>query len=163
VITNREALAGGRHNSFDVSGIGVEAVEARNLMHSPKRCVGFIITIDSVTLYVSGDTSKTAQMAILPPRCLDYAVFCGDGLLNMGLLEAAECARLVGARHNMLYHMKPGSLFDRAKADRWDAPGKLIVEPGEEIELLPKAEPSEAQAGLGTGPLFVRMTVGRVV
>ena len=136
IITNREALAGGSHNSFDVGGIGVEAVEAKNFMHSPKRCVGYIIAIDGVTLYTTGDTSKTAQMATFAQRHLDYALFCGDGRVNMGLKEAAECAQLVGARHNILIHMKPGALFSMERAQKWDAPNKLIVEPGQEINLL---------------------------
>jgi hypothetical protein len=52
----------------------------------------------------------------------------------MGLDEAAECARIVGARQNILIHLKPGDSF-RKKGEKWDAPNKLILEPGEEIEL----------------------------
>jgi len=135
VITQKEALAGGTHRQFDVGGIGIQAVEARNLMHSPKKCVGYLIALDGLTLYATGDTSKTAQMATFSAMGLDYALFCGDGMPNMGLDEAAECARIVGAKHNILIHMKPGSLWDRARAERWTAPNKLIVEPGQEIEL----------------------------
>jgi hypothetical protein len=50
--------------------------------------------------------------------------------------EAAECAKIIGAKHNIIVHLKSGALFDRAKAEKWDAPNKLIVEPGEEIELI---------------------------
>jgi L-ascorbate metabolism protein UlaG (beta-lactamase superfamily) len=135
VITHEEALAGGKHNSFDLDGISVQAVEAKNLMHSPKHCVGYILAFDGVKVYCSGDTSKTAQMGEFAALNLDYAIFCGDGKFNMGLKEAAECARLVGAKHNIIVHLKPGALFDRAKAENWDAPNKLIIEPGEEIEL----------------------------
>ena len=54
----------------------------------------------------------------------------------MGLEEAAECARLIGAKHNIPIHMNPLKLFDKKKAaEKWDAPDKLIVEPGQEIEL----------------------------
>ncbi|MCL2358467.1 MAG: MBL fold metallo-hydrolase [Nitrososphaerota archaeon] len=136
IITNKEALAGGRHNSFSLSGIEIEATEARNLMHNPKACVGFIITLDGVRIYCSGDTSKTKQMSELANREIDYALFCGDGMFNMGLNEAAQCARIVGAKHNVLVHMKPGALFDLMKVQKWDAPNKLIIQPGEEIELV---------------------------
>jgi len=136
IITHVEALAGGKHNTFDLGGgMTAEAVEAKNLMHNPKKCVGYILTVDSVKIYCSGDTSKTEQMAAFAARGLDYAIFCGDGKFNMGLKEAAECARLVGAKHNIIIHLAPGALFDRAKAEKWDAPNKVIVEPGEEIEL----------------------------
>lgn len=135
VITNKEALAGGKHNNFDVRGILIQAVEAKSFFHSPKKCVGYIITLDGVKLYLSGDTSRTKQMDTFAALELDYAIFPGTGILSMGLEEAAECAKLIGAKHNIIVHLKPGSLFDRAKADKWTAPNKLIVEPGQEIEL----------------------------
>lgn len=136
VITNAEALSDGKHNTFDLGGgLIVEAVEAKNMMHSPKKCVGYIVTIDSVTLYCSGDTSKTEQMESFAARALDYAMLPLDGLFNMSLKEGAECARLIGAKHNIPIHLKPGALFDRKKADKWDAPNKLVIEPGQEIEL----------------------------
>ena len=135
VITNKEALAGGRHNSFDAGSIHIQAVEAKNLMHSPKTCVGYIITLDGLKIYASGDTSTTEQMKTFTDMSFDYAILCGDGFFNMGLKEAAECARLAGAKHNIIIHLRPGALFDRKKAERWDAPNKLIVEPGQEIVL----------------------------
>ena len=135
VITNEEALAGGNHNSFDVGGILIQAVEARNIMHNPKQCVGYIITIDGVKVYASGDTSKTKQMESFAALELDYAMLCGDGKFNMGLKEAAECAVSIGAKHNIIIHLKPGALFDRKKAEKWGAPNKLIIEPRQEIEL----------------------------
>jgi len=136
VISNAEALAGGVHNNFDVDEILIEAVEAKNLMHNPKECVGFIITIDGVKLYASGDTSKTAQMETFAERGLDYAILCGDGIFNMGLKEAAECAHIIGAKHNIIIHLAPKALFDRKKADKWKAPNKIVIEPGQEIELV---------------------------
>jgi len=135
IITEKEALAGGKHNSFSLDGIEVEAVTAQNKNHNPEACVGYIITLDGVTIYASGDTSKTAQMETFAPRNFDFALYCCDGLYNMSLEEAAECARIVGARHNIPIHVKPGQLFDRALAETWDAPNRVIVEPGEEINL----------------------------
>ncbi len=64
----------------------------------------------------------------------DYAFFPGDGVYNMGPKEAAECARIVGAKHNTLIHLKPGESI-RKKNENWDAPNKLIIEPGEEVDL----------------------------
>ena len=136
VISNEDALSGGKHNSFDIGGIGVQAVEASNKNHNPKECVGFVITVDGVKIYASGDTSKTPQMeSELAAMGLDCALFPGDGVYNMSPEEAAECAGLIKAKKNILIHVEPGALFNRAKAERWDAPGKVIIEPGEEIEL----------------------------
>ena len=97
--------------------------------------MGFIITIDGVKIYAGGDTSKTTQMETFADMNLDYALLCGDGFYNMGLEEAAECARLIGAKHNIIIHVKPKALFDRELAEKWEAPNKLIIEPNEEITL----------------------------
>jgi L-ascorbate metabolism protein UlaG (beta-lactamase superfamily) len=135
IISNAEALADGSYNSFDVGGIVIDSVKAENKNHSAKECVGFIITLDEVKIYASGDTSKTEQMKEFAALGLDYAILCGDGKYNMGPDESAECARIIGAKNNILIHISPSKLFDRVIADKWDAPNKLIIEPGEEIEL----------------------------
>ena len=88
-----------------------------------------------VSVYAAGDTSETKQMAKLAEKGIDYALFCCDGVYNMDLAEAARCASLVGAKCNIPYHMAPGKLFDKARAEQFDAPGRLIVADGEEIEL----------------------------
>jgi len=134
VISNVEALAGGKHNSFDFDGVKVEAVEAANKNHDPKECVGYIITIDGVKIYASGDTSKTKQMETFAALNLDYAVFPGDGFYNMGPEEAAECANIINAKHNILVHVKVDESVKEI-AEKWDAPNKLVIEPGQEIEL----------------------------
>ena len=136
VITEKEALTGEKHNKFSLHGIEIEAVEARNKNHSPDQCVGYILVVDGLKLYFSADTSKTAQMASFAPRKIDYAFLCCDGFYNMDPLEAAECAELIGAKHNVPVHMKPGELFDRTIAEQFVAPNRLIIEAGEEIALL---------------------------
>ncbi|MCL2286839.1 MAG: MBL fold metallo-hydrolase [Firmicutes bacterium] len=135
IITNAEALAGGKPNTFNIDGVTIEAVEAYNKNHNPAECVGFIITLDGVKIYACGDTSKTAQMETFPDKNLDYAILCGDGFYNMGSEEAAECARIIKAKNNIIIHVKPGELFDRQVAEQWDAPNKLIIEPNQEIAL----------------------------
>jgi len=134
IITNEEALAGGRHNSFDLGWMQIRAVEAGNKRHDPKKCVGYIITLDGIGFYASGDTSKTKEMETFAELGLDYAVFPCDGMFNMGPEEAAECAKLVGAKHNMLVHAKPGGSMTK-KTEAWNAPNKFAMEPGQEIEL----------------------------
>ena len=41
IISNVESLEGGKHNSFDIEGIQIQAVEAKNKNHNPAECVGF--------------------------------------------------------------------------------------------------------------------------
>jgi len=135
LITNEEALAGGQHNSFDLGWVKLQAVEAANKNHDPAKCVGFIITLDGVKLYASGDTSKIKQMETFAALDLDYALYPCDGHFNMGPDEAAECAKLVGAKHNILVHPMVGKSIAKI-AESWDAPNKLVIEPGQEIELV---------------------------
>ena len=136
IITEKEALSGGSHQSFDLGYVTVEAVEAGNRNHNPKECVGYILTFgDGVQLYIAGDTSKTEQMREFAARKLDYALLCCDGTYNMGLEEASECAALIGARHSIPYHMAPGALFSAELAESFDASSRLIVEAGAEIPL----------------------------
>ncbi len=139
-ITWVEALSGGQHQSFDLGYVKVEAVEAGyNKNHDAKECVGFILTFSNgVTLYLSGDTSTTPQMKELTERNLDYAFFCCDGVYNMDVPEAIECAKTVGAKHSIPYHMIPAdktNCFDQQVAESFDVPGRIIVRPGEELVL----------------------------
>ena len=53
----------------------------------------------------------------------------------MDLEEASVCAELVQARRSIPYHMAPGQLFDRERAEKFEGPGKMIIAAGEEIEL----------------------------
>ena len=144
IITWREALANGTHQTFDLGFAQVEAVEAGfNRWHSVKECVGYIVTLPSgVSVYVTGDTSTTEQMPQLREKHIDYAFWCCDGVFNMGLEEAAGCARLVDAKHNTPYHVlaQEGVYFDRQRAQQFEAPNRLIVDEGEEIELVPSSQ-----------------------
>ena len=136
VISNAEALANGTHNSFSVKGIDIQSVEAgNNPNHDITQCVGYIITINGIKVYVAGDTSKTDQMATFADMGLNYALLPCDGSYNMDAKAAAECAKLINAKHNIPYHTKPGELFYEQVAESFDAPNRLIIQPGEEIVL----------------------------
>ena len=137
VITWKEALVKGKYKTFDLGFATVEAVQAgNNRNHDIKKCVGYVITLSGgVTVYVTGDTSTTDQMAELAERDLHYAFFVCDGVYNMDMKEAIACAKTVKARHSIPYHMKPGALFDKKIAEKFDVPDRLIVPAGEEITL----------------------------
>lgn len=90
------------------------------------------------SVYVTGDTSKTEQMSEMADMNIDYAFYCCDGVYNMGLAEAAQCAELVGAKYNIPYHnstTNTGNMFSMELAEQFDAPNRLIVVPGEEIKI----------------------------
>ena len=141
IITQDEAILDGIHQTFDLGYVRVEAVEAGyNQNHSVENCVGYVLTFSNgASVYVSGDTSTTRQMPELAERGIDYAFFCCDGRFNMGLEEAAECAKLVGAKRNIPYHMAPGAEnhFDREIAEQFQVENRMIIEPGEDIPVVP--------------------------
>ena len=137
VITWKEALVKGEYKTFDLDFATVEAVQAgNNRNHNIKECVGWVITLSGgKTVYATGDTSTTEQMAELAERNIDYAFFVCDGIYNMDMDEAIACAKLVNAKHSIPYHMVPGKLFDQKRAEQFDVPNRLIVPAGEEIVL----------------------------
>ena len=137
VITWKEALVKGEYKSFDLGYATVEAVQAgNNKNHSIKKCVGWLITLSNgITVYATGDTSTTEQMAELAERNIDYAFFVCDGKYNMDMEEAIACAKMVNAKHSIPYHMAPGKLFDQIRAELFDVPNRLIIPAGEEIVL----------------------------
>lgn len=77
-------------------------------------------------------------MPQLADENIDYAFFCCDGVYNMDLDEAAKCAELVQAKHNIPYHIVEAENpehFDKARAEQFAAPNKMILEPGDEITV----------------------------
>ena len=142
VITHQEALRDGAHQAFDLGYVTVEAVEAGyNPNHDVSSCVGYVLTFSGgQSVYVTGDTSTTQQMPLLSEREIDYAFFCCDGRYNMDTAEASACAALVGAKHSIPYHTSPDATggeyhFDRTVAEQFQAEGRIILEPGEELSL----------------------------
>ena len=137
IIYNTDALVNGEYKTFDFGFATIEAVQAgNNKNHDINVCVGWLVTLpEGISIYATGDTSTTEQMAELADRNIDYAFFVCDGKFNMDMEEAITCAELVNAKHSIPYHMAPGFLFDPERAELFDVPGKLILPAGEEIVL----------------------------
>lgn len=135
IIQEKEALIAGVYQSFDIQGVHIQAVPAYNRNHRREVSVGYIVTVDGITVYCSGDTSITDEMKDMAALHLDYALLPIDGIYNMDPNEATECAEIIGAKHSIPIHMKPGELFDMTMAEKFTAKNRLIVKAGEEIGL----------------------------
>ncbi len=133
-ITQKEALVDGEYSTFDYENIKIEAVAAGgNPNHDIKNGVGYIVTIDGITVYHAGDTSMIDEMNLLTDKNIDYAMYPIDGTYNMDAVEAAEVADLVGATHNIPIHE-----YDQGKvnkSDNFNPNGRLIVAYEETIVL----------------------------
>ncbi len=132
------------YRAFDSHGVHIQPVQACNKNHPIDKCVGLVLSFDGIKFYASGDTSTTDDMRSgkLADMQLDYAAFPGDGFYNMNVKEASECARLVAARHSIPVHLvpmddpnDPAQLFSLTQAEAFQAEGRIIVQPGEEIQL----------------------------
>ena len=129
-------MKNGEYLSVTHRDIRCRAVKAVNANHPIGECVGFLLYFDGLTVYASGDTSKTDDMGtVIHDAKPDYALFCGDGIYNMDIPEASECAQIVGAKHSIPIHLLPGSLFSDERAALFDGPGKIVIHPGEVLSL----------------------------
>ena len=139
----RDFIVDGEHKVIEACGVKMSSVLANNKYHDPAECMGVVLEFDGLRFYAAGDTSTTEDMRSdkLAAMGLDYATFPGDGFYNMDIPEASECAKLVAAEHSIPMHLVPvhdineAVLFDEDKAEAFEGPGKLVVRPGEEIEL----------------------------
>lgn len=130
VLTQEENINGdGSFHTYASDWITVEPVPAYNMNHPKGTGSGFVITLDGISLYIAGDTSKIGEMAALTAKSIDYAFFPIDGEFNMGPAEAMECAVTVGAKHNTPIHF-----FD-ADPEDFKPENLLRIAYGETIEL----------------------------
>ena len=135
IIHSGDALQNDVYKCFDIKDIHIQAVTAYNSNHDGKNCVGYMLTFNGIKIYAAGDTSTTKEMKEYSSMDIDYTLLPIDGIYNMDPAEASLCADLIGAKHNIPIHMAPGMLFDAGKAEKFTAKNRLIVTPGEQIEL----------------------------
>ena len=135
VIHSKDAFCDGIYREFDYFGFNVKAVPAGNAKHNPQECVGYLITVDGVKIYVAGDTDYMPFMDRLARQNIDYALLPIDGIFNMGPEEATRVANIIRPKHLIPYHMKPGLLFDMQQDMKVSYEGAMLVKPGDEIPL----------------------------
>lgn len=132
------------YESTESHGVKVTAVEAYNKNHPKAECVGYVLEFDGVRFYASGDTDMTEDMKSgkLASMHLDYATFPCDGVYNMDVDEASECAKLVAAKHSIPVHESPidsasdtHKEFDEDKVENFHAEGRIIMVPGAVLHL----------------------------
>ena len=134
IFRSADAIKDGEYQTLDIYGMHIEPVQAYNNNHKVEECVGYLVDVDGKLLYFAGDTSKTEQMSTLNESNIDYAFLPMDGRFNMDIAEAIECAQLIQAKNTIPYHMSPGELFNRERAEQFITDSALILEPGETIE-----------------------------
>lgn len=105
VIRWKDALIDGEYQVFELGNIRVEAVPSGgNSQHSLQSNVGYLITVDGVTVYHSGDTSFVEETKGIAEKDIDYALYTVNGVYTMGPEEATQMADSIGARVNIPIH-----------------------------------------------------------
>lgn len=103
---------------------------------------GFVINIGGLNLYYAGDTALFSDMQLIGQRDrIDYAVLPIGDNYTMGIEEAAQAAKLLGAKKIIPVHYNTWPVIEqdaqefKVLAEKETQAEVLIVEPGETLEL----------------------------
>lgn len=134
IIRSKDALKDGEYKTFEYDGIKIEAVPSGgNANHSVSYCVGYIVTVDGISIFHAGDTSMNDETKKIIGKDIDYAMYPIDGQYNMDASEASEVADLIGAKKNIPIHEFDSG--DVKKSDDFNVKDKLVLNYGETIQL----------------------------
>lgn len=116
-------------------GIKIKAVQAYNGNHTKGSGIGFVIEINGLKIYHSGDTDKITEMVELASMNIDYAFLCIDGEYNMGPAEAMQVAAVIQAKKVIPFHAGFSTSQKKQNVENFNAPNKLILQEGDTIYL----------------------------
>lgn len=116
-----------------IKKVMIEGTPAENKNHTREECVGFIMTVDGITLYGAGDTNYYPEMESF--NDLDYALLPVDGIYNMSAQEASRCAHVIDSRYFIPIHTSPTQLYDEDIAKSFKSPHALYMKSGERLKL----------------------------
>ncbi len=114
---------------INIDGIEILRVAAYNKNHDKNASCGYVLSFNGYKIYHCGDTSKTEEMPALAAMNIDLALLCMDGQFNMNALEAKECAAIIKAKKYIPIHTM------NADISTFDIPEKIVLNPGESLEL----------------------------
>ncbi|MBN2794738.1 MAG: MBL fold metallo-hydrolase [Clostridia bacterium] len=119
----------------------LQAVPAYNENHQAKEACGFILKIQDLTLYHSGDTSYLLEMDDLQAYDIDYALLCMDGYYNMGPEEVSRVADAIHAQKVIPIHTDGEGDYNAKTVEAFNHISKLVVEPETTIVLEDLSKP----------------------
>ena len=103
---------------------------------------GFVVNIGGLNIYYAGDTALFSDMQLIGQRDkIDYAVLPIGDNYTMGIEEAAQAAKLLGAKKIIPVHYNTWPVIEqdaqefKVLAEKETQAEVLIVEPGETLEL----------------------------
>ena len=139
IITYKDSLIDGEYQVFDYENVKIEAVPSGgNSSHSFLTNVGYVVTVNGVSVYHSGDTSFGEETKVIADMDIDYAMYTVNGVYTMGPEEATEMADFIGARVNIPIH-GDGKKY-KEQFDEFDAVGKRKLHIGQTIFLKKRSQ-----------------------
>ena len=103
---------------------------------------GFVINIGGLNLYYAGDTALFSDMQLIGQRDrIDYAVLPIGDNYTMGIEDAAQAAKLLGAKKIIPVHYNTWPVIEqdaqefKVLAEKETQAEVLVVESGETLEL----------------------------
>lgn len=134
-IRSKDALNQGIYRTFAEKSFKIKAVPAYNSHHPKGFGVGYVIEVDGIKIYHSGDTDFIPEMKDLEGEKIDYALLPIDGFYTMAPEDADKAADVIKPKHFIPMHMKPGMDFVMSQAMKVRSPYAMLVRPGNEIVL----------------------------
>lgn len=133
ILRHGHLFVDGEYPIKKIKKVMIEGTPAENKNHTREECVGFIMTVDGITLYGAGDTNYYPEMESF--NDLDYALLPVDGIYNMSAQEASRCAHVIDSRYFIPIHTSPTQLYDEDIAKSFKSPHALYIKPGERLKL----------------------------
>ena len=133
ILRHGDLFVDGEYLIKKIKKVMIEGTPAENRNHTREECVGFIMTVDGITLYGAGDTNYYPEMESF--NDLDYALLPVDGIYNMSAQEASRCAHVIDSRYFIPIHTSPTQLYDEDIAKSFKSPHALYIKPGERLKL----------------------------
>lgn len=133
ILRHGDLFVAGEYPIKKIKKVMIEGTPAENKNHTREECVGFIMTVDGITLYGAGDTNYYPEMESF--NDLDYALLPVDGIYNMSAQEASRCAHVIDSRYFIPIHTSPTQLYDEDIAKSFKSPHALYMKPGERLKL----------------------------
>lgn len=105
VIKWSDAYVDGEYRVFEDANIRIEAVPSGgNNSHSFYSNVGYVVTVNGVSVYHGGDTSFAEETKCIADKDIDYGLYTVNGVYTMGPDEASEMADYIRAGTNIPIH-----------------------------------------------------------
>lgn len=133
ILRHGDLFVDGEYPIKKIKKVMIEGTPAENKNHTREECVGFIMTVDGITLYGAGDTNYYPEMESF--NDLDYALLPVDGIYNMSAQEASRCAHVIDSRYFIPIHISPTQLYDEDIAKSFKSPHALYIKPGKRLKL----------------------------